>query len=342
MTAAQRKMAPASAVVVEMVSQRWRPHALALVAKLEIADALAHGPLTVAQLAERAGCHEGALYRVLHALAHDGVFSQSGPRTFAQNALSDVLRRDHPQSVRNTVLQTMSDWNQANWGRLHEAVQTGKPQFTEIYGKDLWAYFAQDNPEGGALFHGSMVELTRMTAPLLAGVYDFGQHPRLVDLGGGRGELLSILLPMFPQLKGVLYDLEDAISGAQELLSKAGVSHRCEVVAGNIMESIPKGYEAYLMKHIVHGFDDERLGGLFEKLREAIRPGATLLIAEMLVPEGKKGVHPAALDLQMLVGAGGQERTGSEYARLLGSNGFRIKEIHRTPSPMALIVSTRN
>ena len=269
-------------------------------------------------------------------------FSPSPSRGgFALTPLSQPLRSDHPQSVRNTVRQALGEWNQRTWSRFDEAVRTGEPQLSKVYGHDLWTYF-EDHPDHGAWFHGSMVELTRMTAPLLAAVYDFAQHRTLVDLGGGQGAMLSIILSMFPSLRGVVYDLEQAVAEAPSVLEDAGVADRCDVVAGNIFDAVPGDHDAYLLKHILHGLDAAGMERLFGNLQESLKPGTTLLIVEMLVPEDGKGTYPSYLDLQMLVSAGGRERTETEYHELLADNGFRLQEVHRTPSPVSLLVSTRS
>ncbi len=339
MTAAQRRMAPPAATLVELASSVWKPYALGLMAHLGIADLLAAGPRDVSALARETGTHEPSLYRVLRALAQDGILAQPAPRQFALTPVSEPLRSDHPQSVRNTIRQTMSPWNLATWARFHDAVTTGEPQFEKVHGKDLWGYF-EDHPDHGAWFHASMAEMTQLTAPLLAAVYDFGQHRTLCDVGGGRATLLSRLLAMFPTLRGVSYDLAEAVKEAPRVLAEAGVSDRCEVVTGSFFDGVPAGHDAYLLKHIVHGLKDDALGVLFARLRDALAEGATLLLVEMLMPEGD-GVAPSFLDLQMMVGPGGRERTESEYGALLSQHGFTLQRVHRTPSPTALFVAER-
>lgn len=340
MTALQRKMAPAPAVLVEIISSVWRPHAIRLVAELGIADLLATGPRDVADLARATDSHEDALYRVLRALAHDGILAQPAPRQFALTPLSQPLRSDHPSSVRNIAQMFISDYTQQSWSRLGDAVHDGKPTFQAIHGREIWDYF-EDHPEDARRFHASMVELTRMMAPLVAAAYDFGQHRTLVDVGGGRAALLALLLQMFPRLRGVNYDLKEAVQDAPEVLQDAGVADRCEVVTGSFFERIPTGYDAYMLKHIVHALDADGLERLFEQLRASLTPGTTLLLLEMLVPEDGRGTHPSYLDLQMLVASGGKERTATEYQELLRRHGFRLRAVKRTPGPMAVLVGQR-
>src|SRR5262249_44896574 len=154
--------------------ERWRPHALALVARLGIADHLANGPLRVADLARASGTHADSLLRVLRALARDGVFAEPSPGTFANNSLSAVLRSDRPGSMRHTVIQSMDPWNNACWNDLERSVRTSAPAFNALFGKDLWGYL-EDHPEQGAHFHRSMSEFTQMSAAPIAAAYDFAR-----------------------------------------------------------------------------------------------------------------------------------------------------------------------
>lgn len=341
LTEVQRRMAPPSATLLELMMTMWRPYALNVVAHLGVADHLAAGTRSIEDLARATETDTDALYRVMRALARDGIFAEPEPRRFALTSLSEPLKSDHPTSMRNTIRQSLSEWNHRIWARLEDAVRTGEPQFEKEYGSDIWKYF-ESHPEQASHFHESMDELTRMTGPLVAAVYDFSKHRTLVDVGGGRARLLSLLLGMYPNLRGINYDLEVAVSEAPKTLRDAGVESRCEIITGSFMESVPKGYDVYLLKHIVHGMKPDEMDTLFGNLREAIEPGKTLLLVEMLVPEhGAAGTHPSHLDLQMLVGSGGKERTASEYSELLDRYGFRMADVHRTPSPVSVIVSTR-
>lgn len=339
MTRLQRKMAPAGATLMEMMSGIWRPYALWVVAELGIADLLRDGPRDAASLARATDTDEDALLRVLRPLAHDGILARHGERSFALTSLSQPLRSDHPKSVRQTVRQSLARWNRDSWSELLEVVRTGEPAFPRLHGgRDLWTWFDEEAPDSGRVFHDSMAEITKMIAPLLAAVYDFGRHGRILDVGGGQGELIAALLAAFPQVRGGILDVKQALAGAPAVLARAGVRDRVELVEGDAFEALPRGWDAYLMKHILHGARGDAMDKILKNAREALHPSARLLVAEMLVPEGDSGVYPAFLDLQMLVGPGGRERSESAYRELFARHGLRLEQVFRTASPTSLLV----
>jgi hypothetical protein len=339
LTQLQRKLAPPSATVLELVSAVWRPYALWAVAELGIADHLEAGPQTTEALAAKTGTQPDALRRLLRPLAHDGIFALRGPDTFALTPLAEPLRAAHPMSVRQTIRQTMADWNRRTWGELLEVLRTGEPAFPRLHGgRDLWSWFAAEAPEKGAIFHDSMTELTRMTVPLLVAAYDFSPHGRILDVGGGHGTLVAGILQAYPSVRGGILDLPGALAGAPAALEAASLRDRVELIEGNLLDAIPGGWDAYLMKNILHGASDAVLARMLGTARAALSPAARLLVLEMLVPEDGAGVYPAFLDLQMLVGAGGRERSASEYAALFGAHGLRLESVVRTASPVAMLV----
>jgi hypothetical protein len=221
-------------------------------------------------------------------------------------------------------------------------VRTGEPVFARRHGgKDLWQWFAEEAPDAGRIFHDSMAELTRMISPLLLSVYDFGRHARILDVGGGQGVLIAKVLQANPGVRGGILDLPQALAEAPATLERAGVRDRVELVEGSLFTTIPRGWDAYVMKNILHGMRDEALGTILGQVREALTPTARFLVIEMIVPEEDEGIYPAFLDFQMLIGAGGRERTPSQYRDLFARHGLRLDEVHRTASPMSLLVVSR-
>lgn len=340
LTRLQRRLAPASATLLELASSVWRPHALGVVAELGIADLLEAGPETAAALAAKTGTHPDALRRVLRPLAHDGIFAYREPDTYALAPLSQPLRAAHPASVRQTIRQLTSAWHKRAWAELLEVVRTGEPSFPRLHGgRDLWSWFAAEAPDQGALFHASMAELTRLLVPLLTAVYDFARHPRILDVGGGQGALVAGIVRAFPSVTAGILDLPGALAGAPAALEAAGVRDRVELIEGNLLDGIPTGWDAYLMKHILHGAPEAVVARMLGTARAALAPSARLLVLEMLVPEDDAGVYPAFMDLEMLVGAGGRERRASEYEALFAAHGLRLEAVVRTASPTAMLVA---
>jgi precorrin-6B methylase 2 len=321
-----------------MVSSRWRPAAIDVVARLDIAEKLRNGPRDVADLARACRVSEDGLYRVLRALARDGVFDEEPPRRFALTPLSRPLLRDEPGSIRSMVLMMGADWSNSLWANLGRAVETGEEIFTPMHGRDLWGYF-EDHPQDRSHFDGGMAELTRQMAPAIAAAYNFSRFSVLVDLGGGSGELLGAILKSHPTLRAIDFDFPGGLENAMQTLARHGVLDRCEIVAGNFFESVPADKDAYMMKNIVHGLSDDKAAHLLRLVRQAMRAGGKLLLVEHVVPE--RGPYMSFLDLTMLLNsAGGRERTRAELEELLASAGFGLDEVVATPSPMSLIVAS--
>lgn len=342
LTRVQRKLAPASATLLELVMGAWRPQAIWVIAELGVADHLEGGPLSADELARRTGTNADALRRILRPLAHDGVLAMPSPDTFALTALSEPLRSAHPATIRNTIRQSLARWNHQTWGELLEAVRTGEPQFPRLHdGKPLWAWFATEAPDAGRVFHASMAELTKLSLPLLVAAYDFGRHARILDLGGGNGTLVAGILRAYPQVRGGVLDVPAALAEAPAVLDAAGVRDRVELIEGDAFAHVPGGWDAYLLKHILHGANDDGLAKILGTVREALTPAARLVVIEMIVPEHGHGVYPAYLDLQMLVGAGGRERSVEGYRALFASHGLRLESVARTAGPTSVLVVAR-
>jgi hypothetical protein len=338
LTALQRKLAPPPIPLLEIVTATWRAHALGALARLGVADVLAGGPRPVDEIARAVGADEDSLYRVLRALASDGILAQPEPRTFGLNAVSDPLRADHPQSVRHSVIQMTSAWNQRAWLDLETTVRDGAPAFARVFGKDLWAYF-EDHPEEGQHFHRSMREFTRLDVPLIAAAHDFGVYRSVVDVGGGAGQLLAGLLAAYPSLRGVVYDLAGSVVETRDTLRAAGVEDRAEVQIGSYFDAVPPGHDAYLLRQIVHGHAAGDLARILGNVRAAMKPSSKLLVLETLVPGPEdRWPNPSFLDLQMLVGSGGRERTREEMGALFAASGIQLADVVRTAAPTAVYV----
>ena len=201
LTRVTRKLAPPPIPLLEIVASHWRFHALGVVARLGIADLLAGGQREVAELARATGTHEDSLFRVLRALASDGLLERPAERVFGLNDILAPLRSDHPSSLLHTVIQITAPWSQRTWEGLGQSVRDGHPAFERIFGKTLWAFF-EDQPEEGRHFHASMTELSRLDKRPIAAAYNFSPHRRILDLGGGSGQLLAGILAAYPSLRG--------------------------------------------------------------------------------------------------------------------------------------------
>ncbi|MFC4453035.1 methyltransferase [Deinococcus sonorensis] len=300
--------------------------ALHVAATLGIADLLAGGPLASAELAERTGSHPGSLYRLLRALADAGVLAEHLGQRFGLTATGEALRSDAPDSLAGMARFIGRPYIWQAWSGLLHSVQTGENAFAHLNGESLWAYWAQ-RPEENRIFDAAMTGNTRRAQHALLERTDFGRYGTVIDVGGGRGTLLIALLQKFPDLKGVLFDQPQVVAHAGPLLTEAGLAERCRVVSGSFFEGVPPGGGAYLLKAVLHDWDDEQAIQILQRCHEAMAPGASLLVIERRMDQGVRDRHASLSDLNMLVGPGGRERTTAEFRTLFEHAGFTLTDI---------------
>lgn len=310
--------------------------AIHVAAILGIADLLAGGPLSVDQLAASTESHPDALYRLLRALAAVGVFREEPGRRFASTPLGDSLRANAPRSVAPWAAFAMIPPQWQAWGALLHSVRTGENAFRHIHGEDVWAYRAR-HAEAGAAFDRAMTGITRLGVEAVLAAYDFSRFKTIVDVAGGHGSLLAAILAQHTDARGVLFDQPHVVAGAAELLQAAGVAGRCRVVGGSFFDSLPEGGDAYLLKQIIHDWENPEATAILRTCRRAIGPDARLLVIERGIGAPNEQAAAKLMDLQMLVSAGGRERTRDEYAALFDAAGFRLAGV--TPTAGGLTVT---
>jgi O-methyltransferase domain len=330
---------PPEAVLTQMAFGALLTQALYVAARLGIADLLAAGPRPVAELAAETETHERSLYRVLRSLAGAGVFAEVAPKTFGLTPLAEPLRADAPGSMRNGLIFMGEPWHFNVWSNMMHSVRTGQPAWGHAHGAEVFEYFAA-NPEHAEIFNGAMTDMSVGTAPVVVEAYDFSGFGTLADIAGGHGYLLAQILKANPNLSGVLFDVAPVVEGAAALLEREGVAGRVERVAGDFFRSVPRA-DAYIMKHIIHDWDDERATLILRNINAAMGDQARVLIVEVVVPEGNEPHYSKVLDLEMLVSPGGIERTAEEYAALLAAAGLRLSRIVPTRSPFSVIEAVR-
>jgi orsellinic acid C2-O-methyltransferase len=314
---------------------------LSVATRLRIPDLVADGAKSSEELAESTGTHPPSLYRLLRALAYLGILEETEPGRFALTDLGAPLRSDVPDSMWATTQLFCGESSWRSWGELLAGVQTGKPGFDRGSGSEPFTHFA-DDPEASASFNQAMSEGTRLEAPGILASYDFSQFRTVVDVGGGDGTLLAAILAAHPGLHGVVFDTGPGLAQARNRLREEDVDDRCQVLEGDFFGSVPDGGDAYLMKSVIHDWDDERCITILENCRQAMNPGAKVLIVEPVLPPTVKpsfarlGVIMS--DLNMLLNTGGRERMEDEFASILRSAGLRLTNAFRLPKPSALSV----
>jgi O-methyltransferase/methyltransferase family protein len=310
-------------------------------AKLGIADLLKDGPRTSEELAQVTGTHAPSLYRVLRLLTAAQLLSEGEAHAFALTPLGTYLQSGVPGSLRTTALNFGGEPTWQVWGALLHSVETGQPAYQQVFGLSNWDYRAQ-HPEAEALFDQTMSEWTASVAPTVAAAYDFSASARLVDVGGGHGQMLASILQAHPSLHGVLFDLPHVVQGAPPLLEAAGVADRCEIIGGDAFTAVPANAETYLFSRVIHDWDDARAVTLLTRCHQAMRPQGNVLLVERVIPSDS----PAPLlvlesDVNMLVATGGKERTDDEYRALLGAAGFELRQIIPVLPPFSLLEAVR-
>lgn len=313
----------------ELINSNWTTQALHVAARLQIADLLADGPMSAEALATATGAHAPSLRRLLRALATIEICVERADGTFELTPLGALLQAESAMSLRSWALYSGGNmW--PIWGKLLDSVQTGQSARTLLHGTEGFQHLEQ-NPETAAIFNRSMVELTRLIAHGVLRVYDFAGQTRIVDVGGGYGELLGAVLAAHPAASGVLFDLPHAIENGRRHLEAAGLADRCELVAGDFFESVPGGADVYMLKSVLHNWNDERCARILANCRRAMAAGGRLIVVERIMPE-RMGVSPdhqaiARSDLNMLIALAARERTEAEFRALLGGAGFEVVRI---------------
>jgi len=317
--------APGSSTALrDMVNAYRVSQAIRVAAVLGIADHLAGGPRTSNELAMLSGAHPDALYRLLRALAAVGVLQEEGDRRFRLTPLGDSLRQDAPDSIRDWALFATGDSQWHTWQELEYSVRTGENGFRHLHGTDSWTY-RQQHPDANAEFDLAMASIANLAITGLLPAYDFGRFATIVDVGGGNGTLLAAILEAHPATRGVLLDQPHVVAGAGPVLERAGVTDRCEIVPGDFFASVPTGGDAYILKSIIHDWEDAEAIAILRTCRTAMREGTALLLIERDLGGPNELPENKFSDLNMLLGPGGRERSLAEYERLFEAAGFRCE-----------------
>ena len=309
--------------------------AVSAVAELGVADLIEPGSSrSVAELAAATGSHEPSLYRCLRYLASHDIFVEGPERTFGLTPLAAALRTDAEGSFRAGA--RMLGYMFPAVAELENTLRDGENGIVKSFGQPLFE-FLPNHPELAAIFDGGMTAIHGSETPAMLQAFDFSAIGTLADIGGGNGSLLTSVLLKYPAMKGILFDLGHVAGRARANVQNAGLSDRCEVREGNFFEAFPPGADAYLMRHIIHDWDDGQSIQILKNCRAAIPPHGRLLVVEAVVPAGNEPSPAKEFDMAMLIYPGGMERTENEYRALYRAAGFELVGITPTPSPVSVI-----
>ncbi len=337
-------MATPAATLLHLMTGYRAMQALYVAARLGIADLLKDGARGSEELARATGADARALHRLLRALASLGVFGEDADGRFTPSELGALLRSDVPGSLRAAAIFFGDERNWHAWGKLERSVMSGEP-VRGPRGTQVFLEESARDPEGAALFNAAMTSLTSAFDAAVTAAYDFSRLGTLVDVGGGQGALISSILAANPALRGILFDIPPVIESARGRIGEAGLAGRCELVAGDFFASVPAGGDAYVLKWVIHDWDDEHSVAILGSCRRAMARDGRLLLVERVVPEridqsaDTQGIVLG--DLNMLLWTGGRERTAAEYRALLASGGFTLARIVPTATQLSIIEGAR-
>ena len=327
---------PPHAQLVQMAMAHWVSHVVHAAAKLGIADHLADGPQDAGTLAGPTGTHAPALYRLMRTLASLGILIEDESHRFALTPLGEAMKTGAPGAARATILTVASEPWVNGFAKLPYSLETGKSGYEELFGMPIFDWLAQ-RPEEASLFSETMVGIHGGEPPAVTAAYDFSGLGTIIDVGGATGDLLTTILQQYPDARGVLYDLPHVVRDAAPLIASRGLTERVRIESGSFFDAIPAGGDAYLMSHIIHDWSEEQCLTILGHCRQSMHAESRLLIIEMVLPAGNTPHPGKMLDMMMLVGPGGQERTEPEYAELLAKAGLKLIRVVPTTSPVSVV-----
>lgn len=321
-------VAPPEVVLWQLANGAMKSAMLAVAVRLQIADHLSHGAQSASELAERTNTVPSMLYRLLRALSAHGVFTHNNRDTFQNNRASEKLRAGVEGSMRDAVLYLTSNSNLDAWRAIETTVRTGEAGFDRHHGESVWQYFAK-HPDEEQTFASAMSHVTLREAAIIAKLYPWNTLQTLCDIGGGSGGLLSELLVRNSQLRGVLCEIPANLQAARQLFSDRELLDRVSLVAGSFFDEVHPGAQAYLLKNILHDWNDTQSQKILTVVRRAMTAESKLLIVEAIEQTIERRPEVLMSDMQMGVVCGGKERTLSEFGDLLGKVGLKLNNVYR-------------
>jgi len=326
--------------VLDVLSGFWSARAVYIAAKLGLADLVQDGPKSAGQLAVLTGTHAPSLYRVLRALAGIGWFEEDASGRFGPTSLTSGLQTGVPGSLRHLAMTELGEEHYPAWGDLLFSVKTGELAFNRVFGMANWEFWA-GHPENAQIFNQAMSEVTAVLEPAVLEALDFSPFDKIVDVGGGRGTLMASILRAYPNARGVVLDLPHVIELGRQHIDHQGLSARCELVPRDFFEGVPQGGDAYILKWVIHDWDDAHSIAILKNCHRAMSPNGKLFVVEAVIPPGNEPFFHKFMDLNMLVMTGGRERTEAEYRTLFEAAGFELNRIISSPTEISVLEGVR-
>jgi len=305
-------------------------------AKLGIADLLTDGSKSIEELAKATGTIEDRLYRALRVLASMGIFAESPNRHFELTELAEPLRSDSPDSLRNLAIMMGSEWHVRSWANILYSLKNKASAFECAYKTSLFDYL-QDNPKDAGVFNDAMTTTSQKQAAAICRAYDFPEVGTIVDVGGGHGYLLAQILKAHPNLRGILFDQTSVVKDAGPFLESEELTERCQIAAGSFFAGVPQGGNVYVLKHIIHDFDDDDALKILRNCCSVMTPNDRILVIDIVFPQGNSSFLKTWMDVEMMLLLNGKERTEVEFQELFSRAGFKLNRIIPTRSEDSIV-----
>lgn len=333
---ANQSQVPPPIALLDLINGSMLTQAVYVAAELDIAEVLAAGPLPAAEIAAKVGADPDATYRLLRLLASHEIFVEGPDGRFDLTPMADCLREGAQMSLRAQARLIGGPLHWQDWGHLLDSVRTGEPAIDKLRGMGVYDFLAA-NPEFGGLFMAAMGNLSVLETWPLVQAYDFSRFGTIVDVFGGSGGLLAAALQRAGGAKGILVDERADMMGAPDFLRNMGVADRVTIDRTALFDPPPAGGDAYILKHILHEWSEEKALHLLKNIRGAIKDDGRLLVMEYVVPQDAEPHAAKLVDLWLMLLIGGRERTEAQYRELLAEAGFEVTEVVGTMAPISIV-----
>jgi len=331
-----RKLTPANVAIIEMVQGFYVTKAIGVAADLNLSEHLKNEPTSISELAKITSTHEESLYRMMRMLASQGIFTEKSNRSFENNRLSKTLLDNH-HSMRHMVIHQVSGINWKMFEQLDYVVKTGNNAAEKVLGMDVFEYL-EKNPDKNEIYNQAMTNSSLMLSYAVLSAYHFKDVKNIIDIGGGQGILLAMILYKYPSVRGKVFDLEHVVEGVNNIATEYNVAERLDTISGNFFKEIPPGGDVYILKSIIHNLSDEQCAGLLKRIGEVLPPSGKILIIEPVIENNNRYSFAKLYDIQMLVSRnGGKERTKDEFKKITENTGLKINRIIQTAAPFSII-----
>lgn len=327
---------PPAAMLMKLMAGKCITQALATAAELRVADHLKDGPRSAGDIAPAIGAHAPSLYRLMRALATVGVLEEHADHRFGLTPVGTCLRTDVPGSLAAMAQLFGEPLQWAAWSELADSVRTGGNAFKKVHGMSVYDAVAS-RPELAAMFNAAMTGMSGQLTRSLVAACDYSRFTKIADVGGGQGMVLTAILAAHPAVRGVLFDRPSVVDGARARIAEAGLADRCELLGGDFFATAPAGCDAYIIKNVLHDWDDEACIRILRQVAGHMAKHAKVLVFEQVLPPPGVPAFAKIADLEMLVATDGRERTDAEFGALFAEAGMRLERCLPTLGPLQIL-----